>query len=134
MFWSCDFVARCTSDGRVVWMLVLIVEHTRKHLAIGVLQSLNREVVLERLSDLFVRRSLPAYRRSDNGRGFTVVTVRQWLARVGVKTLFIGQRPGDGYVEGINCKLPDELFAPDQGTRCWKRRPHGAVAAALQHR
>ena len=71
---------------------------------------------LERLSDLFVRRGVPTYIRSDNGSEFTATKVRQWLARVGVKTLFI--EPGspweNGYVESFNGKLRDELLAREQ--------------------
>ena len=37
---------------------------------------LNTEDVLERLSDLFVRRGVPRYIRSDNGAEFTAKTVR----------------------------------------------------------
>ena len=43
------------------------------------------ENVLERLSDLFVRRGVPTYIRSDNGLELTAIKVREWLARVGVK-------------------------------------------------
>ena len=41
------------------------------------------------LSDLFVRRGVPTCIRSDNGSEFTATKIREWLARVGVKTLFI---------------------------------------------
>jgi putative transposase len=70
------------------------------------------EDVLERLSDLFVRRGVPAYIRSDNGPEFTAKRIREWLARVEVKTLFI--EPGspweNGYIESFNGKLRDELL------------------------
>src|SRR3954463_11261598 len=66
----------------------------------------------ERLSDLFVRRGVPDYIRSDNGPEFTATRVREWLARVEVKTLFI--EPGspweNGYIESFNGKLRDELL------------------------
>jgi len=114
--WSYDFVADRTSDGRALRMLTLIDEHTRECLAIDVARSLKSEDVLERLSDLFVRRGVPAYLRSDNGSEFTATKVRQWLERVGVKTLFI--EPGspweNGYVESFNGKLRDELLAREQ--------------------
>ena len=67
-------------------MLTLIDEHTRECLAINLARILKSEDVLERLSDLFVRRGVPAYIRSDNGAEFTATKVREWL---GVKTLFI---------------------------------------------
>ena len=105
-----------TSDGRALRMLTLIDEHTRECLAIDVARSLKSEDVLERLSDLFVRRGVPSYLRSDNGSEFTATKVRQWLERVGVKTLFI--EPGspweNGYIESFNGKLRDELLAREQ--------------------
>ena len=70
------------------------------------------EQVLERLSDLFVRRGVPRYIRSDNGPEFTAMRVREWLERVGVQTLFI--EPGspweNGYIESFNGRLRDELL------------------------
>ena len=52
-------------------------------------QSLTSEEVLERRSDLFVRRGVPEHIRSDNGSEFTAKCVREWRGRVGVKTLYI---------------------------------------------
>ena len=73
---------------------------------------LTSEDVLERLSDLFIRRGVPDYIRSDNGPEFTAHRVRDWLESVEVKTLFI--EPGspweNGYVESFNGKLRDELL------------------------
>ena len=78
--WSYDFVADRTSDGRAFRMLTLIDEHTRECLAIDVARKLKSEDVLERLSDLLVRRGVPKYIRSDNGPEFTAKKVREWLA------------------------------------------------------
>ena len=114
--WSYDFVADRTSDGRAFRMLTLIDQHTRECLAIDAARRLRSEDVLERLSDLFVRRGVPKYIRSDNGPEFTAKKVREWLARIGVKTLFI--EPGspweNGYVESFNGRLRDELLAREQ--------------------
>ncbi len=110
--WSYDFVQTRTHDGQVVRMLTLIDEHSRECLAIDVARRLNSESVLERLSDLFVRRGVPDYIRSDNGPEFTATAVRTWLERIGVRTLFI--EPGspweNGYIESFNGKLRDELL------------------------
>ena len=54
--WSYDFVQGRTHDGRAFRMLTLIDEYTRECLAIDVARRLTSEDVLERLSDLFVRR------------------------------------------------------------------------------
>ncbi len=110
--WSYDFVADRTSEGRSFRMLTLIDEHTRECLSIDVARSLKSEDVLERLSDLFVRRGVPKCIRNDNGSEFTANKVRDWLKRVGVQTLFIA--PGspweNGYIESFNGKLRDELL------------------------
>ena len=65
--WSYDFVHAVTHDGRPIRLLTLIDEFTRECLAIDVERRLRSEQVLERLSDLFVRRGVPKYIRSDNG-------------------------------------------------------------------
>jgi putative transposase len=110
--WSYDFVYARTHDGRPLRMLTLIDEFTRECLAIDVERRLTSEQVLERLSDLFVRRGVPQYIRSDNGPEFTALKVREWLERVDVQTLFI--EPGspweNGYIESFNGKLRDELL------------------------
>jgi transposase InsO family protein len=93
-------------------MLTLIDEFTRECLAIDVNRRLNSESVLERLSDLFVRRGVPGHIRSDNGPEFTARKVREWLERVEVQTLYI--EPGspweNGFIESFNGKLRDELL------------------------
>jgi len=110
--WSKDFVHDRTHDGRAFRMLTLIDEYTRECLAIDVSRRMTSESVLERLSDLFVRRGVPDHIRSDNGPELTATRVREWLGRVGVKTLFI--EPGspweNGYIESFNGKLRDELL------------------------
>jgi len=110
--WSYDFVADRTKDGRPLKMLTLIDEYTRECLAIKVARSIRSPDVLECLAELFVHRGTPDYIRSDNGPEFTARSVREWLGRVDVKTLFI--EPGspweNGYVESFNGKLRDELL------------------------
>ena len=110
--WSYDFVQARTRDGRAFRMLTVIDEFTRECLAIDVARGLTSDDVLERLSDLFVRRGVPEHIRSDNGPEFTANAVREWLGRVGVTTLYI--EPGspweNGYIESFNGKLRDELL------------------------
>ena len=76
-------------DGRKFRILTIIDEYNRQCLAIDVERRLNRESVLDRLTDLFIRRGVPEYIRSDNGSEFTSKVVRGWLTAVGVKTLYI---------------------------------------------
>ena len=110
--WSYDFVFDRTHDGRPLRMLTMVDEYTRECLAIDVERRLDSENVLERLAELFVERGTPTYIRSDSGSEFTAKAVREWLGRLGVKTLF--SEPGspweNGYVESFNGKLRDELL------------------------
>jgi len=110
--WSYDFVAARTRDGRAFRLLVIIDEHTRECLTIYVARRITSDDVLGVLAQLFVGKGAPCYLRSDNGAEFTAKAVREWLSRVGVKTLYI--EPGspweNGYVESFNGKLRDELL------------------------
>jgi transposase InsO family protein len=110
--WAYDFVMARTHDGRAFRMLTIIDEYTRECLAIDVARHLRSDDVLHRLAALFVDRGPPDHIRSDNGSEFTAKAVREWLARVGVKTLYIA--PGspweNGYNESFNGKLGDELL------------------------
>ena len=93
-------------------MLTVIDEFTRQCLAIHVDRKLNSESVLDCIADLFVKYGPPDHIRSDNGSEFTAGVVREWLGRIGVKTLFIqpGSRWENGYNESFNGKLRDELL------------------------
>jgi len=110
--WAYDFVQGRAHDGRAFRMLTVIDEFTRQCLAIHVDRKLNSQSVLECIADLFVVHGPPDHIRSDNGAEFTAIAVREWLGRIGVKTLFI--EPGspweNGYNESFNGKLRDELL------------------------
>ena len=110
--WAYDFVQDRTHDGRTFRMLTVIDEFTRECLAINVARRLRHDDVLQVLADLFTQHGPPDHIRSDNGSEFTATAVRDWLPRVGVKTLFI--EPGspweNGYNESFNGKLRDELL------------------------
>jgi transposase InsO family protein len=110
--WSYDFVADRTSNGRSMRMLNVIDEYTRECLCIHVARQVTAHDVVEELTKLFVTRGTPKFLRSDNGSEFVAETVRTWLQRVGVGTLFI--EPGspweNGYIESFNGKFRDELL------------------------
>jgi transposase InsO family protein len=140
--WSYDFVVARTDDGRPFKMLTMLDEYTRECLAILVERRLTSEDVIEQLYNLFLFRGVPEHIRSDNGPEFTARTIRKWLARMGVRTLFI--EPGspweNGYIESFNGKLRDELLNREIFTTLteakvliagWKKeynqvRPHSA--------
>lgn len=64
------------------------------------------------LSTLFITHGIPDHIRSDNGSEFTAKSIRYWLARLQIKTLYI--EPGspweNGYNESFNGRLRDELL------------------------
>jgi len=101
-----------THDGRAFRILNIIDEYTRECLACLVGRKLKADDVINELFNLFVFRSIPEHIRSDNGVEFTAEAVRNWLNRLGVKTLFI--EPGspweNGYIESFNGKMRDELL------------------------
>jgi len=110
--WSYDFVMARTSNGRPLRMLNIIDEYTRECLCIKAARKITAQDVLEELFDLIVEKGLPDHIRSDNGPEFTAKSVREWLSKIGVKTLFI--EPGspweNGFIESFNGKLRDELL------------------------
>jgi transposase InsO family protein len=110
--WAYDFVSARTHDGLPLRLLVIVDEFTRECLSINVARSLTSDDVLERLAWLMATRGVPQHLRSDNGPEMTAKVVRDWLAKVGVTTLYI--EPGspweNGYVESFNGKLRDELL------------------------
>lgn len=141
--WSYDFVAARLSNGRPFRMLNIIDEFTRECLSIAVNRHITAQDVLSQLYKLFIIRGVPDHIRSDNGTEFTAKAVREWLANVGVKTLFI--EPGspweNGYIESFNGKMRDELLNREIFTtlteakvliEMWRReynqiRPHSAL-------
>ncbi len=90
----------------------MIDEFTRECIAIKVARRIRSDDALHALTELFAIHGAPKHIRSDNGPEFTAKAVREWLLRVGVKTLFI--EPGspweNGYNESFNGKLRDELL------------------------
>jgi putative transposase len=110
--WSYDLAMIRTTDGRPIRILVIIDEYTRECLSLFVERRIRSQDVLDQLYELFISRGIPDYIRSDNGPEFTAKAVREWLAKIGVSSLFI--EPGspweNGYVESFIGKLRDELL------------------------
>ena len=101
-----------TANGRPFKILNIIDEFTRECLSSFVARKITTQDVIDQLFHLFVFRGIPDHIRSDNGPEFTARSIRKWLNRLGVKTLFI--EPGspweNGYIESFNGKLRDELL------------------------
>ncbi|MEO1696617.1 MAG: integrase core domain-containing protein [Planctomycetota bacterium] len=111
--WRDDFVHARTHDGRPLKLMTMVDEHTRECLCIDVARRLRSEEVLYRLGRLMVQRGVPEYVRSDNGPEFIATALREWLDRVGAKTLCIDpDSPWEsGYGESFNVNLRDELLS-----------------------
>ncbi len=121
-----------TDEGRAFRILTLLVS---RHITF--------QDVIDQLFQLFVLRAIPEHIRSDNGPEFTAREIRRWLAKIGVKTLFIEQGSPweNGYIESFNGKLRDELLNREIFTTLeeakalieqWRReyngiRPHSAL-------
>jgi len=110
--WSYDFMIDRTANGRAFKILNIIDEYTRECLAVLVARKIKAQDVIDTLFNLFIFRGIPRHIRSDNGPEFTAKSIRKWLSRLGVKTLYI--EPGspweNGYIESFNGKMRDELL------------------------
>ena len=69
----------------------MIEEYTRECLAIDMSRSFTAQDVMGVLQYLFVVCGTPQHIRSDNGPEFVAKTVRCWLHRADVRTLFIAK-------------------------------------------
>ena len=147
--WSYDFVADRTSDGRAFRMLTLIDEHTRECLAIDVARKLKSEDVLERLSDLLVRRGVPKYIRSRPTPtqaalvcpvGAAVRSLRRGRCVSGSPSRrenFVhrtGQSVGERLLRELQRQAPRRALGPRAIRHALGGQgAHRALAAALQH-
>ena len=90
----------------------MIDEYTRECLSLRTGYSLKADDVMDVLTDLFIKRGIPDHIRSDNGSEFTAKSIRTWLPKLGIKTLYI--EPGspweNGYNESFNGRLRDECL------------------------
>ncbi len=97
--WAYDFVHLRLHDGTGVRLLTVIDKYSRACLAIRAARSIRSADVIEALAELMVTRGVPDHIRSDNGPEFTARAVREWLGRVGARTLYI--EPGSPWENGV---------------------------------
>ena len=70
-------------------ILTLIDEYTRECLTLKVARRLGSQDILGQLGCLFIYRGLSGFISSENGSEFKAKTIRNWLERLEVQTLFI---------------------------------------------
>jgi transposase InsO family protein len=122
--WSYDFVTMRTEDSRAFRILTVIDEFTHECLALPVARKFKAHDIQGIMSQLFLERGVPEYIRSDNGPEFVAEDLKDWLPKVGVKTLFI--EPGspweNGYNESFNGKLRFDLLDGEIFDTLWEAR------------
>ena len=141
--WTWDFAFDRTTSGTTLKWLSIVDEYTRECLALKAARNITSEDVIDTLAELFAMRGVPRSIRSDNGPEFVAQTIREWLGRLGIQTLYIA--PGspweNGYAESFHSKLRDEFLdrelfenqlAARQLTTAWKddynhQRPHSSL-------
>ena len=110
--WSWDFVRDRTDNGASLKMLTLIDEYSRQCLKIHVDRALKSKDVLDALAEAMAERGVPGHLRSDNGPEFIAKDVQDWLAEMGIATIYI--EPGSpwqyGHVESFHNRLRDECL------------------------
>jgi len=110
--WSWDFVFDRTDDGRPIKLMVVIDEYTRECLAVHVARRIRAKDAIDIFADLMETHGIPENIRSDNGPEMVAKALRDWLGRLGTKTIYItpGSPWENGYCESFNGKLRDGLL------------------------
>ena len=113
--WTYDFMSDQTEDGRSLKLLTVLDEFTRESPAIEIGRSIRAKDVIAVLEHLFMIRGAPKYIRSDNGPEFIADSIKKWLQRKDVETLYIelGSPWENGYIESFNGRLRDEILNRD---------------------
>jgi hypothetical protein len=83
--WAYDFVEVRNHDGRKFCILAIIDEASREYLALFVAREIRSVDVLAILAELFVIHRPSAHIRPDNDPEFIAITLKEWLAPVGMQ-------------------------------------------------
>ena len=93
-------------------MLTVLDDYTREAVYVVVRSKMSANDVLDALYPLFINHGKPEFIRSDNGPEFVAAQLREWLQRVGIKSLHI--YPGipceNGYNERLNGTLRRQVL------------------------
>jgi transposase InsO family protein len=145
--WSFNFVEGRTDDGRSLRIMTLSDEHSRECLSLKEARRIVSCGVIETLADAMLEKGVPEHVRCDNGPEMIAKALREWLAGLGTRPLYI--EPGspweNGFCESFNGKLQDacqkrEIFYSLREAQvvigAWKDHyncihPHSSLATGL---
>jgi len=113
--WSWDFVPNMTRSAYCFGILTLIDEHTHQCLAIYPAWSIRAIDVIEVVTDAIKNYGQPEHLRSDNSPEFIAYAVKDWLADLNVKTIYIspGSQWEQAHIESFHDKFRDECLNRD---------------------
>jgi putative transposase len=114
--WCWDFIHDRTVRGGRLKMLTVVDEYTRECHLIHVARKIRAVDVLSQLSRLIRQHGMPEFIRSDNGAEFIETSLRSWLWRAEIKTLYIdpGSPWQNGYIESFHSRFRDECLEREQ--------------------
>jgi putative transposase len=96
--WTWDFAFDRTRSGSALKWLSIVGEFSRECLALKVVRGMTSEDVIDTLAELSAMRGVPNAIRRGNGPEFVAKAIQNWLAKVGVQTLYI--KPGSPWENG----------------------------------
>jgi transposase InsO family protein len=103
------------SNGRSYKMLTVLDEYTPEALFLALRSKMTANEVLDALYPLFMKYGKPELIRSDNVSEFAAAQLREWLQRVGIKSLhtYPGSPWGNGFNERFNGTLRREVLSAE---------------------
>jgi putative transposase len=142
--WSIDFMHDTLGNGRVIRVLTVVDDFTRRCPLIAVDFALPAARVTRLLDELTLTTSLPRAIVCDNGSEFTSQAFDQWAHARGIELHFIqpGKPVENAFAESFNGRLRDEclneswfvnLADARRTIEAWRRdyngaRPHSGLA------
>ena len=87
--WSFEFVESRTHDGRSLRIMTLIDEYTRECQAFRLHGGSPASTFIETLADAMLQTGGPEHIRCDNSPEMSAEALREWLAKLGTKPLYI---------------------------------------------
>ncbi len=110
--WAMDFQFDQTTDAKVIKLLNIVDEYSRRHLVSFADRSIDAKDVVAILDDLLAQHGRPLFLRCDNGPEFIAEVVASWAKEVGTTLWHIdpGSPWQNGKVESFNSRLRDEFL------------------------